>query len=104
MGATIRCLVRRDTYRDSVELMRVAAALEQLPGVARAALLNLYELRKYQVRIFYTFRPGRRVVLLDGIVKKQDKIPADVLKRLRAVQAVLVAREERGKEERRRPQ
>ena len=39
MGSTIRCLVRRDTYRDSVELMRVAAELEQLPGVTRAALL-----------------------------------------------------------------
>src|SRR6266540_2731518 len=39
MGSTIRCLVRRDTYRDSVELMRVAAELEQLAGVTRAALL-----------------------------------------------------------------
>ncbi len=39
MSSTIRCLVRRDTYRDSVELMRVAAELEQLPGVTRAALL-----------------------------------------------------------------
>ena len=39
MGSTIRCLVRRDTYRDSVELMRVAAEMEQLPGVTRAALL-----------------------------------------------------------------
>ena len=39
MDPMIRCLVRRDTYRDSVELMRVAAALEQRPGVARAALL-----------------------------------------------------------------
>jgi FdrA protein len=36
---TVHCLVRRDTYRDSVELMRMAAALEQIPGVARAALL-----------------------------------------------------------------
>ena len=34
-----RALVRRDTYRDSVELMRVAAQLEQLDGVERAALL-----------------------------------------------------------------
>ncbi|HZO29399.1 MAG TPA: acyl-CoA synthetase FdrA [Chloroflexota bacterium] len=34
-----RALVRRDTYRDSVELMRVAAQLEQLDGVTRAALL-----------------------------------------------------------------
>ena len=35
----VRCLVRRDTYRDSVELMRVASELEQVPGVTRAALL-----------------------------------------------------------------
>src|SRR6187455_1259158 len=34
-----RALVRRDTYRDSVELMRVAAQLEQMDGVERAALL-----------------------------------------------------------------
>ena len=39
MSAAIRCLVRRDTYRDSVELMRVAAELEALPGCARAALM-----------------------------------------------------------------
>src|SRR5262245_61738462 len=39
MNGTIRCLIRRDTYRDSVELMRVATALEQRSGVARAALL-----------------------------------------------------------------
>src|SRR5262249_25984136 len=35
----VHVLVRRDTYRDSVELMRVALELEQMPGVARAALL-----------------------------------------------------------------
>src|SRR3954466_15084250 len=39
MSTVFRSLVRRDTYRDSVELMRVAAQLEQLPGVTRAALL-----------------------------------------------------------------
>ena len=37
--SAVRCLVRRDTYRDSVELMRVAAELERRPGVARAALM-----------------------------------------------------------------
>lgn len=37
-SAIVRGLIRRDTDRDSVELMRVAAAVEQLPGVARAAL------------------------------------------------------------------
>jgi FdrA protein len=39
MDGTTRCLVRPDTYRDSVELMRVAAELERLPGVTRAALM-----------------------------------------------------------------
>jgi hypothetical protein len=63
----------------------------------------LYELRRSQVRIFFTFRPGRRVVLLDGIVKKRDRIPVDVLKRVRALLADLIAREELGKEERRGP-
>jgi succinyl-CoA synthetase alpha subunit len=33
------CLVRPDTYRDSVELMRVAALVEKLRGVSRAALM-----------------------------------------------------------------
>ena len=39
MAATTSCLVRPDTYRDSVELMRVAALIEKLPGVSRAALM-----------------------------------------------------------------
>jgi succinyl-CoA synthetase alpha subunit len=39
MSPVTRCLVRPDTYRDSVVLMRVAAELEQMPGVARAALM-----------------------------------------------------------------
>src|SRR3954470_12465183 len=39
MTSSYRALVRRDTYRDSVELMRVAAQLEQIDGVERAALL-----------------------------------------------------------------
>ena len=40
MAATVvRSRILRDTYRDSVELMRVAAEVERLPGVRRAALL-----------------------------------------------------------------
>jgi FdrA protein len=39
VAATTCCLVRPDTYRDSVELMRVAAEVEKLPGVSRAALM-----------------------------------------------------------------
>ena len=39
MGGTTCALVRPETYRDSVELMRVAALLERLPFVTRAALM-----------------------------------------------------------------
>jgi len=39
VATTTCCLVRPDTYRDSVELMRVAALVEKLPGVSRAALM-----------------------------------------------------------------
>lgn len=41
---------------------------------------GLYELRtKSGVRIFYTFRPNRLILLLHGIVKKQSAIPAEAL-------------------------
>ena len=39
MASTTCCLVRADTYRDSVELMRVAALVERLANVSRAALM-----------------------------------------------------------------
>ena len=39
MVTVVRSRIFRDTYRDSVELMRVAAEVERLPGVRRAALL-----------------------------------------------------------------
>jgi len=47
---------------------------------------GLFELRGDQVRIFYVFRFGRRIVLLDGMVKKRDKIPPRVLERVRGYQ------------------
>lgn len=57
---------------------------------------GIWELRRHQVRIFYTFRPGRRIVLLDGMLKKQDQIPATILKRVRGYLRDLEAREEAG--------
>jgi FdrA protein len=39
MEPSVRVLIRRDTYRDSVQLMRVAAEAERLPGVLRTALV-----------------------------------------------------------------
>ena len=46
---------------------------------------GLFEMRGGQVRIFYTFRPGRRIVLLDAMVKKRDDIPPEVLARVRGL-------------------
>ena len=48
---------------------------------------GLFELRGDQVRIFYCFRPGGRIFLIDGMIKKRDRIPADVLARIRKIEA-----------------
>lgn len=48
----------------------------------------------FQVPMFYIFRPGRRVVVLDGIPKKQDAIPRDVLDRMRAYRRDVESREQ----------
>ena len=54
---------------------------------------GLYELRDVGtgVRIFYMLLPGNRAVLLDGITKKRDDIPARVLDRLRKLQGAVYA-------------
>ena len=53
---------------------------------------RLFELRGHEVRIFYTFRPGCRILLLDGIVKKRDQIPQDALALVRPYQSEAEAR------------
>jgi len=98
-----------------------AVFVEQLPGPARAevaALLaalrergnllrpphskalgdGLFELRsvKHALRVFYMFLPGQQIVLLDGIVKKRDDIPAAVLRRLRLLQSEVLAANRKG--------
>lgn len=50
---------------------------------------GLHELRGKQVRIFYVFQPGRRIVLIDGMLKKRDDIPPSELKRLRKIQETI---------------
>lgn len=47
---------------------------------------GLFEPRGDQVRIFYTFRPGRRIVFLDGLIKKRGSVPPGILRRMRAMQ------------------
>ena len=98
-----------------------AAFVEQLPEAARAAVAalvaalrergnllrpphskalgdGLFELRslKHAVRVFYMFLPSRQIVLLDGIVKKRDDIPAAVLRRIRLVQSEVLAANRKG--------
>jgi hypothetical protein len=78
------------TFLDSLEGRHVnaaAALIEQAmvrgnrlgEPISKRVRGDLMELRKHQVRIFYVFQPGRVIVLLDGVIKKQDKLaPADV--------------------------
>jgi phage-related protein len=98
-----------------------AAFVEQLPEPARAevaALLaalrergnllrpphskalreGLLELQsvKHAVRVFYMFLPGQQIVLLDGMVKKRDDIPAAVLRRIRLLQSEVLAANRKG--------
>ena len=59
---------------------------------------RLFELRRNQVRIFFVFRPGHRITVLDGIIKKQDRIPSRVLDRVRRYQKELVAEDAKASE------
>ena len=59
---------------------------------------RLFELRAGPVRLFYAFRPGRRIVLLDGMVKKRHEIPPGVLTRVRRhLRALETAERQRGR-------
>jgi hypothetical protein len=78
-GALIRLLAKRGN----------ALRLPHSKALGR----GLFELRGHQVRLFYVFRPGRRISLLDGMLKKRDEIPPAVLARMREIQKALVAEE-----------
>jgi hypothetical protein len=64
--------------------------------IARPIETGLFELKGFQVRIYFVYRPGRRIILLDGDVKKQDKISQDVLKRIRGYRRDFENREAEG--------
>ena len=53
-------------------------------------------MRARPVRLFYAFRPGRRIVLLDRMVKKRQEIPPRVLQRVRRYQRALETAERQG--------
>ena len=68
------------------------------PPHSKALGDGLFELRsvKHALRVFYMFLPGQQIVLLDGIVKKRDDIPAAVLRRIRLLQSEIVASKREG--------
>ena len=76
-----------DAKAEAIALVRIITergnALRE--PLSKALGSGLFELRGKTsgVRIFYTFRPGRVIVLLDGIVKKRGDIPPAVLARVR---------------------
>jgi putative component of toxin-antitoxin plasmid stabilization module len=58
------------------------------PPDSKALGRGLFELRDHcGVRIFYTFRPGRRVMVLGGYLKKRQDFPERVLRTMRIYQA-----------------
>lgn len=64
-------LDRRDKG-EAFALLKLLAERGNMLRVPQSRPLGngLFELRGDQVRIFYMFRPGRRITLLDGIIKK----------------------------------
>ncbi len=70
-----------------LRLLVTDGAAVRLPH-SRALGEGLFELRGRSsgARIFYMFRPGRRIVLLDGVIKKRGDIPASRLRRVRRLQ------------------
>ncbi len=93
----IRTFMAGLTDRDKVDAIALIKLLQERGNALRrpqSAVLGkgLFELRSNQVRIFYMFRHGRRITLLDGILKKKDKIPAKTLERVRRFQQEIMAR------------
>ena len=76
-----------------LSLLRHGHAL-RLPQ-SRALGRGLFELRDpCGVRIFYVFRPGHRVTILGGYLKKRQDIPERVLRTMRNYQADVEANDE----------
>lgn len=97
-GSLMRTFMQHLTERERADAAALVKLVEERGNTLREPHskpmdAGVFELRRNQVRIFYTFRPGRRIVLLDGMVKKQDKVPPRVLEHVRALLRDLVARE-----------
>jgi phage-related protein len=73
---------------EAIALIKLAEALGNKLREPQSKALGdgLFELRRSQVRLFYVFEPGEIIRLLGGMVKKTDRIPADVLGLMRGRQ------------------
>ena len=77
-----------DAKAEAIALIKLAETLGNKLREPHSKALGdgLFELRRNQVRLFYIFEPGQIIRLLGGMVKKQDRIPADVLAQMRGYQ------------------
>lgn len=83
--------------REKAEAIALVKLLEERGNLLRrprsgALGEGLFELRGRRARIFYVFLPKRVVVLLDGMIKKRNAVPAKVLDLMRSYQKVVVQR------------
>ena len=77
-----------DGRAEAIALIKLAETLGNKLREPHSKALGdrLFELRRNQVRLFYMFEPGQIIRLLGGMVKKQDRIPPDVLAQMRGYQ------------------
>lgn len=92
----VRAFISGLGERDKVEAVALIKLLEERGNTLRLPHskglgTRLFELRGKQVRIFYIFRPGRRIIVIDGIVKKQDRISVKEMKHVRELQRAALA-------------
>ena len=77
-----------DARAEALALIKLAQTVgnELREPQSKALGDGLFELRRNQVRLFYVFEPGQVIRLLGGMVKKRDRIPAEVLAQMRGYQ------------------
>jgi hypothetical protein len=96
--AVVQAFMAALAGRDRDEAFALVKLLEEQGNALRrpqSGILGegLFELRGKQIRIFFMFLPGRRVVLLDGEIKKRNDIPPKTLKRMRGYRDSVLRRE-----------
>lgn len=94
----------QDAKAQAVALIKLAETLGNTLREPHSKALGdgLFELRRNQVRLFYIFEPGQIIRLLGGMMKKQDRIPSDVLTQMRGYQKDARERLKKAKTERKR--